>query len=603
MPPSTSHTIAAEAPISKPSGFLRPGDVLWVEEGSFTLFESPKTIVQSDDAASVTGALHEVERWVNQGYTAVGGLSFEAAPAFDPAFQSYEAAEVPALWFGVYSEGRKISLPVKSDSGFVPPVWESSIHQSQFEGRLKTIKDYIEAGDTYQVNFTFPLYSNRMANPLAWALSRLVHSKVRYGGILHLGSHLVVSLSPELFFQLDGQRLVTCPMKGTAPRGRFAAEDEANRINLQHSDKDRAENIMIVDLLRNDMGKISETGSVEVLSTFDVNPFDAVWQMTSTIQSKTSASVPEIFAALFPSGSVTGAPKIRSMEIIHELESRPRGIYCGSIGCWKPERNAVFNVAIRTATVDLQSSTGVYPVGAGITWGSEVGSEYRECLMKAKVLDIRKPEFGLFESLLWDGNYFLLGRHLDRLKRSAAHFGFPYDRANLVRELENHVSEFENDPRKVRLVLTRHGDITVDSDLVFPFSANRVGIARQPVDNTAIYLFHKTTNREIYDEAKVDWDGYDDVLLWNQNGELTESTRANVVVQIDGVKYTPPISCGLLAGTFREELVESGQLIERVIQKEELTTAEKIWCINSVRKWIEIEIVFPHIVAGEIGEE
>jgi para-aminobenzoate synthetase/4-amino-4-deoxychorismate lyase len=302
--------------------------------------------------------------------------------------------------------------------------------------------------------------------------------------------------------------------------------------------------------------------------------------------------VPEVFAALFPSGSVTGAPKIRSMEIIHELEGQARGIYCGSIGCWKSKREAVFNVAIRTATLDLHSSTGVYPVGAGITWGSEVESEFQECKMKAKVLDTQETEFQLFESLLWDGEFYLLDRHLARLNRSAAYFDFPFDETHLRQELSRNLPEHSGKPWKIRMRLARNGAISIESQTVQSPGVQRVGIARKSVNSSSIFLYHKTTCRKVYDEAIEGWDGYDDMLLWNQDGELTESTRANVVVQIDGTKYTPPISCGLLGGTFREELLEQDELTERAIWIDELPSAEKIWCINSVRQWIEIDVDF-----------
>jgi len=589
---STSHTLNAVAPISAPTGFLKPGDALWVEKGAYTLYEHPETIIQADDAASVTGALNEIDRLVAEGFTAVGGLSFEAAPAFDEAFQVHQQTEVPAAWFGVYSSGRSVAFPEHNLRDSELPTWKSQSDQKHFDQKIGRIKNYIEAGDTYQINYTYPLKADGIADPLQWALNRLAHSRVQYGGILHLGSHLVVSLSPELFFEVNGDTLTTCPMKGTAPRGRYRAEDDANRDGLKHSEKDRAENIMIVDLLRNDMGKISKTGSVDVLSTFDVNPFDAVWQMTSTIESKTAASIPEIFSALFPSGSVTGAPKIRSMEIIHELEDQSRGMYCGSIGCWKPNRRAVFNVAIRTATIDLCASTGVYPVGAGITWGSEVESEYKECQMKAEVLRGQKPEFQLFESLLWDDEFYLLDRHLRRLERAAAFFDFPFDEEAILRKLKMDIAEFDRQARKIRVLLDRYGNLTVESEPVQTPGVHRVGIAHQSIDETSVFLRYKTTSRKSYEEAKAGFETYDDVLLWNSKRELTESTRANVVVQIDGVKYTPPVDCGLLGGTFREELLERGEITERVLKIDELQVAEKIWCINSVRQWIDIEVEF-----------
>ncbi len=371
-------------------------------------------------------------------------------------------------------------------------------------------------------------------------------------------------------------------MKGTRPRGRWPEEDRRLEDELAASAKDQAENVMIVDLLRNDMGRVSRTGSVRVARLFEVERYETLWQMTSSITSETDRSVPEVMAALFPSGSVTGAPKVRTMEIIRDLELAPRGVYCGTVGWWAPDGHAEFNVAIRTVTVDRETGTARYHVGSGITWGSTADDEYAECRVKAALLTHRRPPFDLLESLLWDGEYFLLDRHLDRLEASAKYFGFPMDLQEMRAALSTEASAYGEGPVKVRLLVARDGGVHIESGPVMPRTAVRLGFAREPVDADDVFLYHKTTHREVYDEAKASRPDCDDVVLWNGDGEITESTAANVALRIDGVWLTPPVASGLLAGTMRAELLEAGTLRETVLTKDDMVRADQIRLVNSV---------------------
>jgi para-aminobenzoate synthetase/4-amino-4-deoxychorismate lyase len=385
-------------------------------------------------------------------------------------------------------------------------------------------------------------------------------------------------------------------MKGTARRGRWPAEDCQAARSLAASEKERAENVMIVDVLRNDMSRISRVGSVNVARLCELERYPTVWQMTSTVVAQSKASVPEILAALFPSGSVTGAPKIRATEIIRELEPYPRGIYCGTIGWWAPDGQAEFNVAIRTVTIDTETGSARYHVGGGITHGSSPEKEYAECLAKAEVLTRPLPVFELLESLRWDGGYFLLHEHLDRLAESAAYFDFAFNRQAAETAL-NQYPLGRADPAgreqapslKIRLLLRRDGACRVEGEPLPPSRPLRIGLAATPVDEDQVWLYHKTTCREIYRQALLSRPDCEDVILWNPQGEVTESTIANVVLDLDGRLWTPPVACGLLAGTFRRHLLENGAVQERVLCREDLRRAQAIHLINSVRRWINVQ--------------
>jgi para-aminobenzoate synthetase/4-amino-4-deoxychorismate lyase len=379
-------------------------------------------------------------------------------------------------------------------------------------------------------------------------------------------------------------------MKGTAARGMTLDDDLLVKQTLYDSIKNRAENVMVTDMLRNDMGRIAEPGSVAVSSLYDVVKYPTLWQMTSTVVAKTHASVSEIFAALFPCASITGAPKASSMAIIAELETSPRDIYTGAIGYFGPDRQAQFSVAIRTALVDKSSDDATYGVGGGIVWDSNSDDEYRECLSKAKVLatTAADTDFEILETLLWDSDesWFLLDLHMQRLCDSAAYFDFEIDRSAIESELAIMPSRFPSEKHRVRLLLNRRGEISL-TDTPLPTGVDslvkNVRLAASPVDASNVFLYHKTTQRTVYEQALQSVGECDDVILWNRDGFITESSTANVVVEVDGEQVTPPVSCGLLGGTFRQWLIQRGEISERVVHVDELLKAERFTLINSIR--------------------
>jgi para-aminobenzoate synthetase / 4-amino-4-deoxychorismate lyase len=505
-------------------------------------------------------------------------LSYEAAPAFDPAFVTHPPSEFPLAWAAVV-ENMSEQIGEEHASTFAND-WTPLVDRDEYDRSVSRIKELIAAGDTYQVNYSFPLTLSFNGDAFAWYRDLCIAQGAQYSAYLDLGRYQVLCLSPELFFERRGNHVITRPMKGTVRRGRWPAEDRDLAHWLKHSEKDRAENVMIVDLLRNDLGKVAVPGSVHVSSLFDLERFETVWQMTSTVEStlKDGVSLVDLMSALFPCGSITGAPKIRTMEIIRELERFPRCVYTGTIGLLRPGGDCVFNVAIRTVMVDSYSNQATFGVGGGVTIDSTAEREYEECLVKSRFLHTSPVEFQLIESmLLEDGEYFLLARHLERLRESAEYFGFEFPEDEIKSELARVSGTF-----KVRVVLWKDGQIeTRISRIENADSGRGVALAVTPVDSSDRFLYHKTTLRDYTSE---------DVIFWNERGEITESRIANVVVEIDGELYTPPISSGLLPGTFRAQLLEEGLIKERVITIEELQSVKEFFLINSVRKWIRVHL-------------
>jgi len=351
---------------------------------------------------------------------------------------------------------------------------------------------------------------------------------------------------------------------------------------------------MIVDMIRNDLGRIAQVGSVQVPELFTVERYPTLWQMTSTVRATTDVSIKDILTALFPCASITGAPKVSTMRIISELESTPRRIYTGSIGYISPNRKATFNVAIRTALVDRATETAEYGIGGGIVWDSTSMDEYSEALLKARVLTENPSAFSLLETMLWtpEEGFFLREKHIARLLDSAYYFGFSVSGKAIETYLNDLSSQFTS-AQRVRLLLDKNGQLCSEAKSFLPADEHslwKVCLASQPVNSTDIYLFHKTTKRDVYEAARKDFPEQDDVLLFNEHGELTEFTNGNLVVQMNGKFFTPPIESGLLAGTFRAHLLESGKVEERIIRVEELKDCTQVFLVNSVRKWQRVTL-------------
>ncbi len=555
-------------------------------------FQAPKRVLHTYRTDRVLALLAEVERAVQEeGLWAVGFLSYEAVPAFDKALKNHPPLpQTPLTWFGLFTEPTTIeTLPWPDLKTFRLHPLRYKLDEPAYSQAIQRIKQAIARGDTYQVNFTFPVVAMLDGSPWAFFLWMQHNQYARFAAYLKTDDLTIASASPELFFYQDHDRLWMRPMKGTAPRGATAAEDREIARQLAHSAKNRAENVMIVDMIRNDLGRIAHVGSVHTPDLFRIEPYPTLYQMTSTVQARSDASFVEILGALFPSASITGAPKVRTMELIHELEPEPRGIYTGSIGFLSPHGQAQFNVAIRTAVIHHATQRMRYGVGSGIVWDSTAASEYRECLLKAQILTRPRPSFHLLETIRWtsDQGYALLERHLTRICASAHYFHFPCSIQNLRERLQTLTTAFTEPAYRVRLLLSPHGEIQIEASPLQPLPQPwRVQLATFPIEPDNPFLRHKTTLRTHYEAARRDHPQVDDVILWNRRGELTESTIANLVLVMGEEKLTPPASSGLLPGTLREELLQQGVLREAILPKEALFQADAIYLINSVRGFI-----------------
>jgi para-aminobenzoate synthetase/4-amino-4-deoxychorismate lyase len=459
-----------------------------------------------------------------------------------------------------------------------------------YAAAIATIHAAIARGETYQVNYT--LRQHFLAPDDVDALFSALCQTQRAPFCAHIetGELAIVSASPELFFARQGEKIVMRPMKGTARRAPESAADRVARAALAASPKERAENLMIVDLVRNDLSRIAVTGSVQVESLFDVETYPTVHQLTSTVSARLAAPTTlwQIFAALFPCGSVTGAPKRRTMEIIRDLESGPRGVYCGAIGFVSPEES-LFSVAIRTVVIDHATGEAELGIGSGITADSSCAAEYAESFAKSRFLDADPTPFALIESLRRQarGGYLLLERHLHRLLASAEYFAFPCDRATLRASLQE-LDAGLTGAHKVRLLLAGDGAVTLSAEPLLPALNDaplKMVVVPKRVQRDDPFLFHKTTRRDLYTAARARYPQADEVLFRNEAGEVTEGSIHNLVLRRGGRLLTPALACGLLPGTLRGELLEQGILAEAVLTVEDLRAAEGLWLINSVRGW------------------
>lgn len=567
---------------------------------SWLRFERPVSVLIARQLEEVLPCLREVDQAVqSQGYWAAGFLGYESAPAFDPSLAAHPPGELPLLWFGLFRSPEQVELPgeqVKRDEGGLQ--WKPSISRSAYNRAIRQIKAQIARGNTYQVNFTFRLRAQLGLEAWSFFLALQHAQRANYGAFLDLGRHVICCASPELFFRLEGNTITARPMKGTARRGLTSEADLRQAEWLFRSEKNRAENVMIVDMIRNDLGRIARTGSVQVERLFQVERYPTLWQMTSSVCAQTEASLTEILAALFPCASITGAPKTSTMRIIHTLETEPRQIYTGCIGFFAPGRRAQFNVAIRTAWIDRQTKQAEYGVGGGIVWDSTAAGEYEECQVKASLLTSHRPSFQLLETCLWqpgDG-IFLEAYHLKRLGDSARYFGYAFDQAAACRELDDLVGRLTPEPHRIRLLLDEAGQFTTQA---IPLNASpalppvRLQLAKRPIDSGHLFLYHKTTHRQVYEAFEIDPSRADDVLLWNERGELTETRIANLLLKLDGVWLTPPVESGLLAGTYRAWMLDQGLIKEQILAIEDLGRASEIAVINAVRKQRPAILVAP----------
>jgi para-aminobenzoate synthetase / 4-amino-4-deoxychorismate lyase len=575
------------------------------------LFERPARRIMALSGADVALALEQVESERSRGRHVCGYIAYEAG-AFT-AGRSGTTARAgdgqPLVDF--YSFDRAVSMTADAATDWLArqcaPGDRAAVHnvswtetRGTYRAKIAALKSHIERGDTYQVNFTFKCRFGLEGSALALYRHLRERQRVELGAYVRLADREILSFSPELLVRRQGDWLTLKPMKGTAARGASAEQDERIVARLKADPKTLSENVMIVDLIRSDLGRLAKIGSVCVEGLFDVETFETVHQMVSTVRGEVDARVPlgEVMAGVFPCGSVTGAPKVRTMELIDALEIEPRGVYAGALGRVEPSGDFVFSVPIRTLVV--RGRQGEMGIGSGIVHESDADSEWAECLLKATFLTRSNDSFRLIEALRFDGatrELVHLDAHLRRLESSAAFFNFSFERAHVLDALDRALANHASGTSKVRIVLASDASVEVSVEPLAPLetalgSRPWVTFSREAIDSASCFRRHKTTVRELYDRdygACVAAGGYD-VLFLNERGEVAEASRHNVFIEKDGCFLTPPLAAGALAGIARQGVLDDPRFkaAEATMSTQDVRAADRIWLTNSVRGLVEV---------------
>lgn len=589
------------------------------------LFHSPDEIICVRSLDDVPAALEKIDAAVEAGFHVAGYIAYECAAALEPRLLAAQmpVPNEPYVWMMV-TKHRELLTEAEVD------IWlersevngadgcirlqQPKIDKPEYDRSAATIKEYIEAGDIYQANYTFP-YNCSLEGSASQAYRKLrARQPVDYGAFIETGDHTILSFSPELFVKRTGSRVSARPMKGTAARLNEPSRDVAATIALATDEKSRAENLMIVDLIRNDLSRISVRGSVNVTDMFTVETYPTVHQMTSGVEATVAEGLTpsQLLQSLFPCGSVTGAPKIRAMEIIAELEQHPRGVYCGAIGHFSPPLgdeavNWALNVPIRTVVID-EAGQGRLAVGSGIVADSHIDDEYRECILKAAFAthaeENRDTDFYLIETMrLQAGEIYLKNRHIERLMSSARHFDIPVSEKGVLAEIERAIDTLADcelagpSPEtatapiyRMRLTVAAGGAIEVGVTKLKQANDRPlfVGLAQNNISSTDSWRRHKTSKRSLYDRAsrRAAELGWADILFLNEKGELAEGAISNIFIETADGWYTPPIESGALPGVLRAEMLQSpDQTVvgEKTLSIEDLKKARAVYIGNALR--------------------
>ena len=570
-----------------------------------TAFEllDPLRVIRADRFDEVKGAIAAAERAAREGHWVAGYVAYEAAAALDAdaKVRGPDPADgLPLVWFAVFG-GRREAEPVTKSVSWPGLPLVAKLAPSDHATAVTEVRARIAAGDVYEVNLTDRLEGGAdldRLDPFEVYAALCDGQRGAHHGYLDTGRHVIASASPELFFAWRGDVVTARPMKGTRRRGRWSEEDDELAGQLLASQKDRAENVMIVDLVRNDLGRVAQTGSVAVMALCELERYPTVWQLTSTITARLrpEARLVDLLATLFPSGSVTGAPKLAAMETIAALETTPRGVYCGAVGWLAPSPHpdrARFNVAIRTAVIDRTTERLTYGAGGAITWDSDPREERSELLTKARIVTGPAPtDVELLETMRFDPwrGIPLLSYHLARLRASAHYFGLPVP-VDLVTQLRQ-VTAPLREPSTIRMVLRYDGCCGFDVSAAPPWGGRvTAALDLEPVDPDDVLLFHKTTQRDVYDRRRARHPDSDDVVMVSPTGHVTETSVANLVVEVDGRWCTPPLRDGCLPGVARRAALDRGQIIERPMTVAELRAAPHAFAINALRGWRRLQFV------------
>tara|TARA_B100001250_G_scaffold72479_2_gene58938 strand:+ start:18585 stop:20354 length:1770 start_codon:yes stop_codon:yes gene_type:complete len=576
----------------------------WIE------FVDPIGLYLANSISEVKDTIRKAEkRSLEENLWMVGFLSYEASKAFDEKYiTNHPNKNFPLAWFALFDKPIYKAEPFFSNNYYGSSLeWIPEIEKNVYLSNIQNIKNLIRSGQTYQVNYSYRLNSEFIdyISCSRELFSEMIKNQpIGYGAYIETENFSIASASNEIFFEKNGSNILCRPMKGTVSRGYDLKSDNGNSKWLIESEKNKAENLMITDMVRNDLGKFSNYGSVDVTSLFEIEKYPTLWQMTSSVKAKTSANLLTILTSLFPAASITGAPKHRTMEIISNLESSPREIYTGSVGLMRPDGSCQFNVAIRTAWFNNITKKASYSVGGGIVIDSQEEEEWQECNTKSIIIKNNIRDFNLLETIKWDElqGFYFLQNHLERLKKTSIFFGRPFDSENIIEKLNKDIDNFNSSkknqyPLRIRLLLDTLGlaktEISKLDDFIEPYNVLVSNLTYDVARNT--FIANKTTNRKIYEDALIEakkiQPSIQDVIIINKNMELTESTIANLFVEVKGKLLTPPEISGLLPGIYRQHLLDTGKAEEEILNLDILDKATNFFLANSVRGLWPINIV------------
>jgi para-aminobenzoate synthetase/4-amino-4-deoxychorismate lyase len=604
---------------SEPFVFLETGRCNQENNRSF-LFNRPLHILTLEPGGSAERFFKALIRYQKKGYWLAGYFSYELGYLLEDKLKNdLPPASGRLAWLGVFEKPLIVrhrfsfqESPADAGSKKEYRVLNArpNINATEYCKALQKIKNYLEGGDTYQVNYTFRINADFRGDIRALYRALRISQPTAFTSLINTGSSHILSFSPELFFRIKNNRIITRPMKGTSPRGRFPAEDHEYARLLKQSQKNRAENVMIVDLLRNDLGRVARKGSVKATKLFTLETYPTVLQMTSTIEGiiRKGIDFATLIKAIFPCGSVTGAPKIRTMQIIRELEHTPRGVYAGAIGYISPRNESCFSVAIRTLEVNNNNHITM-GVGGGIVYDSSARREYREALLKAKFFLRPAGNITLIETIFWSkqSGFYLLDLHLKRLNNSCGYFMIPFSRSAIIKKIFALQKDFNPGLQyKIRLLINYRQNITVESSPLNTLpTVLKVMISSACVNRANPFLYHKTTRRAFYDRhfAMAKRRGFDEVIFTNRQGELTEGTFTTIFIEKDSRLLTPSLDCGLLPGVLREHLIKTKAAREAVLYPCDLGKAQRIYLGNSLRGLIPAKLAVKTLMNGSAPAE
>lgn len=530
-------------------------------------FTNPIKIITAFNFDELKTAFAKIEELKNQ-YYIVGYLRYNAF--------SGQSSNFPLLYFEVFNS-YNIYKTKNTKKLLLNPT--PCVNFCEYSNAIKKIKEEIAKGNTYEVNYTYDFDVPFDGDELELFNFLLSKQKTPYNFYIKNQYDTVLSFSPELFFEMQNNHILTKPMKGTIRRGKDKKEDKNLIEFLKNDIKNRAENVMIVDLLRNDLGRIAKVGTVNVSKLFEIETHKTLHQMTSQIEAdlKENTTFFDIFKAIFPCGSITGAPKISTMKVISDVEKGERNIYCGAIGMISP-KETIFSVPIRILQKTNEQNNFKYRVGGAIVWDSNAQDEWEETLTKTKFLN---DEFQIIETVKIENNSILFEKeHFERMQKTAEHFGFKFKTPEIAK----------TDDGMLRILLNRDGEIKTELKKITPAKTPKIAISPIIQNSKNEFLYYKTTYRPWYYDSfqRIKNGEIYDEIFFNEKGELTEGARSNIVLQLNGNLYTPPVQCGLLNGVFRQELLKNNKCAEKILYKKDLEKAEKIFCVNSVRGMVEV---------------